>query len=152
MNGQVIKLDQRRPSIDPVPRFNPEADLARQWFQSWVEYHGLKRSKVRHECPHGVVDHYCGRATNYVKAYRWCSDNMPPFNDHPSLWNRDGRPVVYVYHPYLALTSANLAKIETYAADMGMTVNVTEHSWYFPGGTVQVELWRDEAELRLHSA
>lgn len=144
-----IVNSQSHLSIDTSHKlFRPEAEIAERWFAVWVEHHGLKRSGVHHVCPHSLVGKYCGRASDYIRAYQWCNENMPPFNDHESLWNRDGQPVVYVYHPYLSLTSENLAKIEQYAKETGLFARVTEHSWYFPGSTVQVELWRSEGDYR----
>lgn len=62
----------------------------------------------------------------------------PPGTDHPSLWNKDGKPYIFVSQPY-ALSGAALAKIHEFCEQNNLEVEVrTYPAYYYPSAVMTV--------------
>ncbi len=70
--------------------------------------------------------------------------NIPPGNEHPSLWARGGSPVAYVFQPYKAnLTAEVLERLAEFCQGYGLVFSVSEgESFHYPGRTALVMIER----------
>lgn len=104
--------------------------------ENWQQIHGLR--------PAGGSTAYCiCRLLGRRHGRYGCVVPAPPGCDHPSLWLRDGKPVVFVFQPY-GLTHAQLVSLVAYAEELGLHLRIdTWPAWHYPGHVLHVELWRD---------
>lgn len=99
------------------------ADLVRDW---WAQMTGAKQSRA--QVPHWR--RLIGEKPDHAYLDRW--------EDHISLWNREGRPWAYVSQPYV-LGTGDLRAIVTCCDENELTADVrAEVSWHFPGRTTSV--------------
>ena len=104
------------------------ADLSRE---RWVQSTGAKQSQA--QVPHWR--RLLGERPNYGDSDDW--------EDHNSLWNREGRPWAYVVQPYW-LETDDLRQIVKRCDENELTADVCSTlSWHFPGHTELVVLRRD---------
>ena len=70
--------------------------------------------------------------------------HVPPGNTHPSLWARDGQPVVYVFQPYKdALTADVLERLAEFCQEYELAFTISEEqSFHYPGKTTLVMIER----------
>jgi hypothetical protein len=62
----------------------------------------------------------------------------PPGTDHPSLWNKDGKPELFISQPY-GLSWGKLRELVAFCETHGLEVNMDAGtSWYFPGRSLRV--------------
>jgi len=70
--------------------------------------------------------------------------NLPPGNDHATLWNYGGKPAVYVYQPYW-ITHAHLMGLAELAKKYGFYIDMPGWAnFYYPGQTVFIAIWKDK--------
>jgi hypothetical protein len=62
----------------------------------------------------------------------------PPASDHDSLFDRDGKPAVFVTQPY-SLGLEDLKDIVKYCEKYGLKVSISGLSWHFPGDTILIQ-------------
>lgn len=120
------------PTLDHSTRAGASA-IAELLRAEWITQNKVKPSRgrvcalrivgKRHECQLPVHSGFCA-----------------PACDHASLWNNEeGKPTVYVFHPYL-LRTADLAALAAFCNQWGLRAIVWGHSWYFPGRSLMVEI------------
>lgn len=69
----------------------------------------------------------------------------PPGDDHPSVWNKDGKPFAYIFQPY-SLGYTELQGLIEYCDAHGLQISFSgQGSWYFPSQTLLVVLTRKDA-------
>lgn len=96
-------------------------------------------------CPMRLLGKRCGRhiAPNY-----YCEEHDPRSVDHASLWNRDGKPFLMVWHPY-GLSYQDIRFLTTYCERLGFQFEIdTGPSFYFPAVTPTVIMNRAGENLR----
>lgn len=129
-----------------VAEFGTE-DVSRAWAEvkaplreaHWAKKQGLKVSGG--SCCVGRV---AGRRCSYGECCR------PPGCDHPSLWNLDGSPAVFVFQPY-GLSDEDIQALAAFARDKKLELEIdAQQSWWFPGASVLVALWAPWASKLLH--
>ena len=66
--------------------------------------------------------------------------HLPPGNDHGSLWERNGRPVAYVYQPYKDTMKPDvLVELEEFCQEYELVHTILEaESFHFPGETTLI--------------
>lgn len=102
--------------------------------RAWAERHRLRKSQRWHVCPCQLIG---GRTSPD------CPDGGG-WLDHVSLWNRDGKPAVFVSQPY-GVTTRGLSVLLDWARAHDVHVNI--NSWSFYGhGSTQIELWAPGVE------
>jgi hypothetical protein len=57
-------------------------------------------------------------------------DHRPPGTDHESLWNKDGKPAVFVSQPY-GLTWETLQELVEFCKAKGLAFEVDTGGWHF---------------------
>jgi hypothetical protein len=71
----------------------------------------------------------------------------PPGADHSSLWNRDGKPVVFVTQPY-SLGVDTMRELVAFCDRWGLDACVSAWpSWHYPAAVVTVEITRKGESL-----
>lgn len=104
-----------------------------QILQAFIKRNGLKPSNGAR-----CVSRLLGKQCKY--SLHPCT---PPAVDHISLWNKDGKPHVYVSQPY-AISWKNLQQIVDYCREHGLQAQISAESWHFPGQTVLLEYRADK--------
>ncbi len=62
----------------------------------------------------------------------------PPATDHASLWNKNGKPEMFVSQPY-GISWRQLRAIVAFCEAHGLEVSIDARgSWHFPGRTLRV--------------
>lgn len=76
---------------------------------------------------------------------------LPPGADHPVLWRKNGKPVLFSFEPYGLSSERSLGLIE-FCARHGLEFHI-DARWgaYYPGQTVCVMLWPKGKENPLWS-
>ncbi|MBV8860031.1 MAG: hypothetical protein JOZ02_24075 [Acidobacteria bacterium] len=102
--------------------------------EQWAGSNGLTKSK-RHGCIATLLGEKC-------EGIRY--DGIPcsaPGGDHTSFWLRDGEPAVYISQPY-ALRLPDMQELLSLSQkyDLDVTIHPADESFYFPGGTLMVEI------------
>ena len=69
--------------------------------------------------------------------------NRNGWMDHGGLFNHDGEPIAIVGHPY-DLRAEHMAEILMISAMWGLEAHVSGSSWYYPGWTSRVLLYKSE--------
>lgn len=68
------------------------------------------------------------------------SECKPPGTDHPRMWFRRGKPVVFTMQPY-SLYGDEVPGLVDYCRRHRLTVSIlASRCWYFPGSSILVEL------------
>lgn len=70
-----------------------------------------------------------------------CRDHSPPSADHVTLWNKGGKPQLMVWHPY-GLIESDLRSLFDYCDRLGFEFTMGALSFYYPGGTHEVCMWK----------
>lgn len=64
----------------------------------------------------------------------------PPAWDHPSLWVRDGAPVVAVSQPYPWLLNEHIDQLNDFARDHELSFRISNSpAWHYPGSCWFIE-------------
>lgn len=72
----------------------------------------------------------------------------PPAWDHPSIWARNGRPIIAVSQPYPWLLTKQVEHLNEFASEYGFRFKVSNYpSWHYPGRCWFVE-WKRQRRLR----
>lgn len=105
--------------------------------KTWAARWRLKESRTVPGCYHRLLgDTSC----------QWACRDLP-LVDHHSLWNRDGQPFVFVYHPYTELDTDSMRTLLRMSDEMGLEFRLSAESWYFPSRTLMIMVIR-RGELR----
>lgn len=122
------------PNTDAQRRAYAEASW-RRLCDDWARMNGLKLSQG-HACINRLMGKRC---TGWPDR-----DCRPPMADHCSLWNKNGKPEVYVTQPYPQATS-ELEQLFGFCKERNLHVTVgTWPSWHFPGAVLTVEIRRND--------
>lgn len=74
-----------------------------------------------------------------------CEAHRPPCADHEHLYNKNGKPYLYLSQPYEhALLWENLVRLVDFCKEHGLKADVSVRSWYYPGATSLIEIKRQE--------
>jgi hypothetical protein len=97
--------------------------------KKWAELRGLKKAGG-----HPCINRLLGKRCN-----GWGDEPcFPPYSDHLTMWNRDGRPYCLVSQPY-GLTNEQVKEILNFCKDKGLTIDIdTWPAWHFPGRVLHV--------------
>lgn len=91
----------------------------------WAKERGLRPSTIGRPCIHNLLRKHVN--TLFGALCEECTDEQ--LWDHPSLWNRDGKPVMLMYHPYASLGQV-LERVPSWTAlDLVVTIGVEEDMW-----------------------
>lgn len=101
----------------------------------------LKRSKGV-ACVGKLLGRRCGQH-NYSDPF--CNIHSPPAADHVELYNRGGKPEVYVSQPY-GLSWESLQKLVEFCKAHGLEAEIDTGSWHFPDTTLLVQIKRLEKD------
>lgn len=114
----------------------------------FAEAFGLKQSSGR-VCIQRLLGRTC---TQWLRSHRMGEcECLPPGTDHPSLWLKNGKPVVFVSQPY-GVTAKTMADMNKFAEKHGLEFDVgAEMSWWYPSRTVLV-CWRKKESTVIPSA
>jgi len=106
--------------------------------QQWAEKYGLRQARQSPYCVCRLLGKRC--------RYGGSSDcpHAVPEADHPTLWLRHGKPVVFVSQPYQILQPERLG-VFCRERDLKCVI-CTWPAWHRPGSVLQVEVSRDHLE------
>jgi hypothetical protein len=99
----------------------------------------LKRSRGV-ACVGKLLGKRCGQH-NYYQLH--CETHQPPAADHVELYNRNGKPEVYVSQPY-GLSWESLKNLVSFCETHGLEAEIDTGSWHFPDNTLLVEIKKAE--------
>lgn len=100
---------------------------------------GLRRAA------HPCVERLITRAPNHCAANHRCA---PPGTDHPSLWLRHGKPVVFVSQPY-DLDGDTLRELLAFCDARSLHLHLSSsRSWHYPGKTLLVAIFPESVRLK----
>jgi hypothetical protein len=168
-NSQFIRREQLTPPlrrlIDDLRQVAGETDIdtpsrvyasatAQTLCETWASQLGLRRSPG-HACLGRVRDGVCWgrRAWRYGASQkeRIPCDLPTPAADHTSLWNKDGKPYVYVSQPY-QLSWEPLLEVVKFGERWGLSIDIKPWpSWHFPSRVLSIFV-RREGPRRLANA
>jgi hypothetical protein len=112
-------------------------------FEAFVKRYGLKRANGG-QCIQRLTQGRCYGGYPHKRCA--C---RPPAADHITLWNKDGKPAIYVSQPY-GLSYKDLQETLAFCEAYHLNVLVdTWPSWHFPGHTLS--LLYTAKERPLHS-
>lgn len=121
------------------------------WEQHKTEYaasRGLTESKTNHACIRRLLGRQCRSGGVEREARGDLPPCWPPGADHSSLWNRDGKPVVFVMQPY-PMSYATVRELVDFCERWGLQFSVSPWpSWHYPGAVVTLEITRTGTDLR----
>jgi len=100
----------------------------------WAARFGLTRSEGR--C---CVKRLLGKRCDYSRSDDF--DCMEMGYDHPSLWNRDGKPVVFLFQPYQLGHDDILGLAEMARKHQFYLSVATRPAWHYPGSVLHIEIW-----------
>lgn len=108
--------------------------------ERWAKVHGLRQSGGYQLIRRLAGASGCERCAG--------GDCRPPGADHDSLWNKDGKPAVFVTQPY-RLSWDSMVRMVDYCRQHALEADISaDRSWHFPGWTVAVEYRRAKRALR----
>lgn len=113
--------------------------------QRWMESRKLKKQVSGAQCPIKLRYPNCkpGRAPKGCEFKESCGGHCPPmftWADHYGLYKGlDNKPALYASQPY-QLNSEGLTDLINLCEKYGLSFNVSPYSWYFPTGTIMVEV------------
>jgi hypothetical protein len=111
---------------------------------AWATMHGgIKESQGRC-CLRRLMGLKC--LMRHIDGCEGCRQKKNRIWDHPSLWNKDGKPYIIVLHAY-DLYEDDLAQLRVYCTSSGLVCNVRpkEESFYLPSATWMIEILREGA-------
>jgi len=141
---ELLRRLTREDSFDTARRVYAEATYINME-QAYIEGRGVTRSQAK-VCIRWLTGGRCGE---FKSPDYYCGDCHPPGMDHPSLWNKGGKPYSYVFQPY-GLDNETLEELMAYCEKHGLSCSVNSESWHFPGGTLIVELRRKTISQKLY--
>lgn len=105
---------------------------------AWASSRGLKLSGG-HACLARLLGKRC------AIEYRETTDKipcLPPGADHCSLWNKDGKPEVFVFQPY-GMSYDTIRELTMFCEQWELRFYIDAlPSWHFPGGVLTVQIRR----------
>lgn len=129
--------DSASDALDTVER--AYAHFLSEKLEKSFESRGLKRSQKLYRCAIELHGKRCKQQTG-----KKCPDHKPPTADHVSLWNKNGKTCLYVWHPY-GMSSYDHKKLMEYCDRMGFEFDISASSFYNPGSTLCVCMWKKDA-------
>jgi hypothetical protein len=110
---------------------------------NFAKARGLKRSNGA-VCISRLHGKQCALGYQFSN-HRTAGGCFPPGTDHPSLWNKDGKPYCFVSQPY-GLSHRTLREILAYCEANGFEVEIdAQPSWHFPGRVLTVIFTKAES-------
>lgn len=122
---------------DPVHKIYAEV-IHEYREQAYAKRYGLTKSSVQRNCLCRLVGKQCpwmyGRPSTGCIQFEGI--------DHFSLWNRKGKPFVYVSQPY-GVSLDDMKSIVQVCEAHGLVASIDAHSWWYPDSTVLVEIHKE---------
>lgn len=97
---------------------------------AWAKSHKVKKSSGA-LCVQRLLGKRCGMPYGKACACR------PPGADHPTLWQKDGKPFCYVFHPY-GLEIDQVEALSQFCRSHDLEYLIDAGSFYFPNHTIMV--------------
>jgi len=137
-------IDTYNGNSDVAMRAYAEA-VAPRVMSSLLKVKGLKKSRAT-PCLHRLFGIRHGKSAScFDPDYDYKSKaipRVPPGCDHPTLWNKYGRPYAFIFHPY-QLHAEQIIALGKLCEDLELDITMSaEMSFYFPGATMCVILTR----------
>jgi hypothetical protein len=100
----------------------------------WAARRSVKQSPKTPYCVCRLLDKVCS-----VYGTSGCTNGVPEV-DHPSLWIRDGKAVIFVSQPYGLV---DVARLGAFCMERNLTCMITTWpAWHNPGSVLHVEITR----------
>jgi len=126
----------RKLDLDTAERAFAEA-VHDQWAAEWLESRNVTLSRGEQ-----WVGPLLGKRGRYDDE-GGVREHIPGCEDHISLWNKDGKPALFVCQPY----HADVHQLVHWCEERGLRASVqARRSWWFPGSTLLIEVSRPDEE------
>jgi hypothetical protein len=132
----LAMMEEFDPSSEIAPRARKLQDETRRaLMEAWAASQGVEK------CQGPMFwRRLLGERLDYCKRL--------PGDDHTSLWQRNGRPELYVSQPYPERFTDRLPEMMAAAAEHGLAFTVnTRPAWHYPGRCLFVT-WRRASPVR----
>lgn len=122
------------------------AVIAEDYEASFARVYGITRSKGT-----WCIQRLLGKRCQMGRMWTSCACR-PPADDHPTLWNHQGKPVFWVSQPY-GLAGAHVREIVAFCETHGLDFWIDAWpGWHFPGHVLTVIYSRPGMRLQLWEA
>ena len=106
----------------------------KNYFGTGKEFDGWPGEDLKHTSGSVDVMRLVGKRSTWIAALPW--------EDHCSLWNKDGKPYLFVSEPY-PLVMSEIKELVTFCEHYGLTFTIRAWSRWFPGNTSAIFITKD---------